>query len=80
MILLIEKITLDNLTQDSVSVKTQKYYVVDGVEFPVGQPHRKSYVNSVRGRKEVKDELPELQQNAIFVLWGDVPTVIEEDE
>lgn len=74
---MIEKITLDNLAQDSVSVKKQQYAVVDGVEYPIGQPHRKAYVNSEQGRSEVQNELPTVQQNAIFAIWGSTPTVME---
>ncbi len=75
---MIKEIALDMLTQDSVSVKTQKYTDVEGVEYPIGQPHRKAYVNSARGRQEVMDELPEPHQTAIFAIWGDTPTVVEE--
>lgn len=73
-----ERITLDMLTQDSVSVKAQKYTEVGGVEYPIGQSHRKAYVNSERGRQEVMDELPEQHQTAIFAIWGDEPTVVED--
>lgn len=72
-----EKITLDMLTADSVSVKTQRYTTVDGVEYPIGQPHRKAYINSEKGRDEVQSELPEAQKTAIFAVWGDTPTVTE---
>ena len=74
---MIEKITLDALTQDSVSVKKQHYTMVDGAEYPIGQPHRKAYSNSERGRQEVQNELPIEHQNAIFAIWGDRPTVDE---
>ena len=74
---MIEKITLDMLTQDSVSVKKQQYFVQDGKEYAIGQPHRKAYVNSIRGRQEVVNELPSAQANAIFSVWGDIPTVDE---
>ena len=74
---MIEKITLDMLTADSVSVKTQRYTTVDGQEYPIGQPHRKAYINSEKGRDEVQSELPEAQRNAIFAIWGDTPTVTE---
>lgn len=70
-----EKITLDMLTSDSVSVKIQKYTSIEGQECPIGQPHRKAYVNSTRGRAEVEAELPQAQRNAIFAVWGDTPTV-----
>lgn len=72
-----DKITLDMLTQDSVSVKTQKYTTIDGVEYPVGEPHRKAYVNSSSGRAAVQAELPDAQSNAIMAVWGDTPTVVE---
>lgn len=65
------------LRQDSVSVKTQQFAIVEDVQYPIGQPHRKAYVNSVMGREEVASELPEAQQNAIFAVWGDSPTVEE---
>lgn len=70
-----EKIILDMLTQDSVSVKVQKYTTVNGKEYPIGQPHRKAYSNNARGRQEVETELPEPQRNAIFAVWGDTPTI-----
>ena len=74
---MIEKITLDMLTQDSVSVKKERYYDDNGTLYPIGQPHRKAYMNSTRGREEVINELPLAQQNAIFAIWGDTPTVNE---
>jgi len=74
---MIEKITFDMLTKDSVSVKKQQYITVDGVEYPIGQPHRKAYINSIKGREEVQSELPLAQQNAIFAVWGDTPTIEE---
>ena len=76
---MIEKITLDMLRQDSVSVKKQRYYNDNGVEHAIGQPHRKAYTNSVRGREEVETELPQAQQNAIFAVWGSEPTVDESE-
>lgn len=75
-----EKITLDLLTRDGVSVKKQQYTTIDGIEYPVGQPHRKAYVNSYHGRQEVQNELPTAQANAIFAIWGDTPTVDETTE
>ena len=75
---MLERITLDMLTADSVSVKTQRYADIEGQEYPIGEPHRKAYVNSTRGREEVMAELPEAQKTAIFAVWGDTPTVTEE--
>lgn len=65
------------LTQDSVSVKKHGFTEIDGIEYSIGQPHRKKYVNSVGGRQEVQDELLQQQQDAIFAIWGDTTTVTE---
>lgn len=72
---MIEKITLDMLTQDSVSVKKQSYAVIGGVEYAIGEPSRCEYVNSALRRAAVEQELPQAQQNAIFAVWGDTPTM-----
>lgn len=75
-----EKIILDMLTQDSVSVKKQQYTVVNGVEYPIGQPWRRAYVNSVNGRQQVHEEVPEPYKSVIMLMWGSEPTVKEEIE
>ena len=68
------------LTQDSVSVKTQKYTIVDDIEYPIGKPHRKAYENSVSGRAAAEAEVPEAQKNAIMAVWGDTPTVTDSED
>ena len=68
---MIEKYTIDQLTNNSVSVKKEIFMVEDGQEIPVGNPHRKTYENNAAGRQLVIDELPEPQKNAIFAIWGD---------
>lgn len=75
---MIEKITLDMLTQDSVSIKKQQYIVQNGVEYLVGQPWRSSYVNSTQGRQQVENEVEEPYKTIIFMMWGDAPTVNED--
>lgn len=73
-----EKITLDMLTQDSVSVKKQNITTTNGVEYVIGEPWRKAYVNSATGREEVQAELGSKYVTAIFSVWGDMATVTEE--
>ena len=73
----IEKISLDMLTPTSVSVKKQQYVEVNGTEYPIGDPHRRAYVNSSAGRAAVEDEVPEPYRSAIFAVWGDEPTVTD---
>lgn len=74
---MVEKYTLDMLTSDSVSVRKQTYVDYQGQLWPIGQPWRRAYVNSVTGRQAVINELPEQQQNAIFAVWGTEPTIDE---
>ncbi len=72
-----EKIMLDMLTSDSVSVKIQSFVDMEGIEYPIGKPHRKAYVNSPSGRLGVQAELPQSQQDAIFAIWGESPSIEE---
>jgi hypothetical protein len=74
---MVEKITLDMLTQDSVSVKKQNYIEVNDELQPVGQPWRRAYINSAQGRQQVQAEVPSPQKEVIFAVWGDIPTVDE---
>ena len=75
-----EKITLDMLTQDSVSLKKQQYATVDGKEYPIGEPWRRAYINSVQGRIQVQSEVTEPYLSAIMAVWGETPTVTEPTE
>jgi len=70
-----EIISLDELTQDSVSVGTRKYIEEDGVKYFVGNIHRRSFVNSIDGRKEINDNLNEPYLSAVMAVWGSSPTV-----
>lgn len=70
-----ERIALDMLTTNSVSLKKQKFATVDGDEYPIGEPWRKAYVNSINGRSEVETEVSEPYKTAILSVWGASPTV-----
>ena len=69
------KITLDMLTQDSVSVLKQQFLTFNDVEMQVGSNIRNTYTNSVSGRAAIKTVLSEEYQNAVFAVWGDTATV-----
>ena len=75
-----EKITLDMLTQDSVSLKKQQYTIVEGKEYPIGEPWRRAYINSEQGRIQVNSEVIEPYRSVIMLMWGDNPTVTEQVE
>ncbi len=68
-----EKFTLDMLTDDSVSVKREKYIELDGEIVPVGGVIRNAYMNSEIGRELLKDILPDEYYNAVIAVWGDSP-------
>lgn len=70
-----EKIILDELKQESVSVKKQKYVNVDGTDYPIGDLWRKAYMNTEEGRKELEKELDDKYVNAVFAIWGDNLTI-----
>ena len=74
---MIEKVTLDMLTLDFVSIKKQQYIESAGIEYVVGEPHRCAYINSERGRAELLATVPEPYLSAVMTIWGDVPTVTE---
>ena len=69
--------TLTNLTDKSVSILKQKFTEENE---QVGKNWRRAYVNNKRGRQKVKNELPSPQKDAIFEVWGDEPTVSDDDE
>lgn len=75
--IMIEKIMIDTLTSDSVSVKKQNFVMIEGKEYPVGDPWRRGYANSSSGRQQVQEEVPESYCTAIFAVWGNEPTVTD---
>lgn len=74
---MIEKYTLDLLTRDSVSVKKQTYMEYMEQLYPIGEPWRRAYVNNESGRKQIVDELPQTEVNAIMAMWGNTPTIAD---
>lgn len=76
---MIEKITLDMLTKDTVSVKKQEYTVADGKEYAISEPWRRAYTNSNQGRQQVENEIPDPYKSVIFIIWGNEPTMVEEN-
>ena len=75
-----EKKTVDMLTTDSVSILTQKFIEVDGVETQVGQNHRCAYSNSSTGRKDLQKQEPQDVVKSVFAIWGNAPTINEEGD
>ena len=72
-----EKITLDMLTKDSVSVLRQQFINYNGVEMQVGENIRNAYMNSKSGREQLKTVLSDEYYNAVMAVWGTDPTIDE---
>ena len=73
-------IIIDNLTIESVSVKTQRVLVEDnGAETDLGLPSRKAYINSDSGRTELAAEVPEPYFSGIIAVWGNDAVIAEPD-
>ena len=75
-----EKITLDMLTADSVSVLRQQFINYGGVDMQVGENIRNAYSNNEDDRALLKNILSEEYYNAVMAVWGDNPTVDEPTE
>lgn len=73
-------ITIDNLTAECVSVKTQKSVDMDGISYPVGEPHRRAYMNNTLDRVSLESDVPEPYLSSILNVWGTVSAEISTDD
>lgn len=69
-------ITLDRLNRKGVSVIFENINE-NGV---VLRKIRSAYANSESGRQRMDKEVPEPYRTAIFAVWGDTPTVTEDEQ
>ena len=67
-----EKITLDMLTKDSVSILKQQF---DDEENQVGLNVRCAYMNTAKSREKLKQDLPPEKWDELIAVWGDEPTI-----
>lgn len=67
---MVEKITIDMLSEHAVSIKTQRYVVHEGQEYAIGEPHRRAFINTEQGREEIGDALPDPYLSAVMAVWG----------
>lgn len=72
-----EKITLDMLTKDSVSVLRQQFINYNGEEMQVGGNIRNAYMNSSIDRENLKNAVESKYYNAVLSVWGDTPTIAD---
>lgn len=65
-----EKITLDMLTKDSVSVLRQNFINLGGEDVQVGENVRNAYTNCESDREILRKQLSEEYFNAVIAVWG----------
>lgn len=75
-----ERITVDMLTTESVSVERQKVLEVEGTEYSVGAPHRTAYQNTWAGRADLLAEVPEPYYGSIIAVWNQNPPDPEDED
>jgi hypothetical protein len=71
-----KKITLDLLTQDSVSVLTQVIIEYNGKKIEA-EHTRIAYPNSTLGRRKLLYEVGEPYYTSVLTIWGETPTIID---
>lgn len=76
----VEKITLDMLTPDSVSVLKQQFVNINGSLVQAGPNIRNAYINSTTGRDDIKNVLTEPYLSSVMAVWGNAPTVTDPAE
>lgn len=64
-----EKITLDMLTKDSVSVLRQQFLTFNGEEMQVGSNIRNAYMNDESGIEQLRKVLSDEYFNAVMAVW-----------
>ncbi len=74
-----EKITIEMLTQDNVSILTQSFIDNNETIAQVGENYRTTYRNTERERT-LLIVLPQNVQESILAMWGTTPTVIDNRE
>ena len=73
---LLEEYSLDDLTLDTVNVKTRKYFLTNGAKNYLHDVERVAFVNSADGRMALKDyDFPKQFRQAILSVWGKEPLV-----
>ena len=72
-----EKIALDMLTNDSVSILKQQYITIDGTDIKVGDNILNAFMNTHTERELLRTKLPEEFYNAVIAVWGNYPTIAE---
>lgn len=70
-----KKKTIDMLDENSVSILTQEYVNIDGVDTKIGENHRRAYGNTIDGQLELKESEPENVVDSVLKIWGDNKTI-----
>ncbi len=74
-----EKISLDRMTEKSVSVLIQTFAVINGTETLLNN-HRRAFTNDSDGIAAISEYLPEPYLSAVMAVWGDTAVAAEEEQ
>lgn len=73
---IVEKVTLETLTGSEVGIVKQRHYVEGTQSLPLGEPHRRAFVNSPSDRENLKNyDIPKNYIQAVLDVWGKNSTV-----
>ena len=71
-----ERIVLDGLNTNSVSIERQMLYTSNGQHLPMGEPHRRAFINSSKERQALQAyDIPKNYIQAVFDVWGKTPVI-----
>lgn len=65
-----KKITLVELTNESVAIETERFVTIDDVETKLGDAERNFYYNDEANRKKLKTVLSTEQYTAVMLMFG----------
>lgn len=75
---MIEEIFLDNLNTRSVCIRKEISVEINGLK-KIVEIDRKAIDNNMHDRQYVSEVLESKYRDAIFAVWGDEPTVFQEE-
>lgn len=73
--IMVEKISIKELTKNGVTVVREKF---SNNGERIGSAWFRGYSNSLEDRASLENEVSNPFQTAIFTIWGDEPTVVEQ--
>jgi len=78
---IIKKKTIYLLSENFVEIDEEQFIIISDQEIRLDIPkHRTLYINSSSKRAALTAEQPANIVSAVFAIWGNEPTVVEEEK